>query len=139
MGYAYVKDDGSVASVNLRGCNKDFSLTDIVDFDDNSSKRFYYLVVDNTTLNMDTPEVYLNIHLETYDESQNEWAFEQINLPYQFTDADDNFYYSFTYKMVKLMKFEHNAMLSPNEPDSFTTNSPRYSIESNRSVWGTCP
>ena len=80
-------------------------LTGVIDFDDvtfsASSKRYFVEVVDNTTTNMDTPEVYLNIQLETYDETTNTWEYEQFALPYQFTDMDDNFIIRLHIKWLK--------------------------------------
>ena len=34
MGYVYTKNDGTIASLNLRGTDNKLNLTDIIDFDD---------------------------------------------------------------------------------------------------------
>lgn len=117
MGYVYTKNDGTIASLNLRGTDNKLNLTDIIDFDDDvfntTSKRYYYLVVDNTSTGMDEPETNINIQLELYNDTNQTWDFDQFSLPYNFSDADGNHYYSFTSKFIRGMRFDENSVPTP--------------------------
>ena len=116
MGYVYTKNDGTIASLNLRGTDNKLNLTDIIDFDDvfnTTSKRYYYLVVDNTSTGMDEPETNINIQLELYNDTNQTWDFYQFSLPYNFSDADGNYYYSFTSKFIRGMRFDENSVPTP--------------------------